>query len=190
MGHEDSVGKLPHIVCVLGAGRWATLGMDQFMNSRMSDGRRIHTDLMPMTIAYHCMAKEGLVARRIAWYASMYTNVFRRIIMRSGHLQNVSTGHDISAESPPTAFTGPTVDTDIVAVVVTVPFYWQPQWRITKPAELWNSMRMEFNVDQVRSMYSAGIKQAQANGLPVTSKPIDAVGTAYTQSVHLNKKEE
>jgi hypothetical protein len=191
----DTVGKLPHIVCVLGSGRWANMALDQFRESRVSDGRRIHTDLIPMTIAYHCMAKEGVVARRIAWYASLYTNVFRRVIMRGGQLHQVSPAHEFSAESGPSAYTGPTAEVEIIAVVVTVPFYWQAQWRITKPAELWRNLKMEFELQKANVPYRGHAlppRPLMVKGHPATSSPIDRP-PAFVQEMQLSidkKKEE
>jgi len=141
-----------------------------------------------MTIAYHCQAREGVVARRVAWYSSLYTNVFRRVIMRGGQLHQVSPAHEIGPESGPSAYTGPTAESEIVSVVVTVPFYWQAQWRITKPAELWRNLKMELHITK------AGFPNVWR---PVSLKEINSVPldkpSALTQEVRLtsiDKKEE
>jgi len=189
----DAVGKLPHIVCVLGAARWANMTLDQMREVRHSDGRRVHCDLMPMTIAYHCQAKEGMVARRIAWYASLYTNVFRRVIMRGGQLHQVSPAHEISAESGPTAYTGPVSDNEIVSVVVTVPFYWQAQWRITRPAELWRSLKMEMEISKAGTpagVRVSSLRKPLVNGRPVECYPLDKKSVAFTQTMLVNDKDK
>lgn len=182
----DAIGRSPHITCVLGAARWANVSLDQFLTHRASDGRRTHMDLLPCTMAYHCQAKEGLVARRIAWNASKYTNVFRRLIMRGGGLHHVAPNHEIGAESGPSVYTGPTSEEEIVSVVVTVPFYWQDGWRITKPAHLWRKLRMTFEVEKSRFIYSAGrtnlIRRPTVKGVPVISAPIEQE-IAFTQVV-------
>jgi hypothetical protein len=132
----SAVEKLPHIVCVLGSGQWSNLGHDQLQKLVMSTGQRTHTDLLPMTMAYHCLAREGLQARRMAWYASFKTNVFRRLLMGTGKFHHVAPGNTISAESSPTAYVGPQGEEEVVSVTVTVPFYWQPVWTIKDPAEI------------------------------------------------------
>lgn len=173
----DAVEKRPHITCVLGAGRWSGIGLDQLQSIRMTDGQRQHTDLMPMTMAYHCQSKEGLVSRRLAFFASQNTNILRRVIMRQGGLHHVGVQHDISAESSLTAFTGPVSELDLVSVVVTVPFYWQPQWRIRDTRlSLFKRIRVDLNMLQSgRQIYSAGraIRPPKVKGVPVTTVPID-----------------
>lgn len=179
----DAVEKKPHITCVFGASKWSTLGIDQFVHQRMmSDGRRKHTDLIPSTMAYHCQAREGLHARRIAFWASYFTNVYRRLIIKGGGLHNVGTGHNIGPESGPTAYTGPLVEDKIVSVVVTIPFYWQPQWLITDPSETFRQVSMSLDVKRPARRFSAGeaalIKGASMYGRPVrpvATKPEDPV---------------
>lgn len=182
----EAIEKTPHITCVLGAAQWANTSLDQFLSSRMSDGQRTHTDLIPATMAYHCQAKLGTAARRVAWNASKYTNVFRRLIMRGGGLHHVAPGHQISAETPPSAFTGPTSETELVSVVVTVPFYWQDGWTITRPAHVWRRVRIDLNVMEGLPLYSAGrsaqVRRPRINGIPVTSTPLDRE-VAFTQTV-------
>jgi len=62
----EAIEKRPHITCVLGSGKFAGLGLDQLQTHRASDGQRTHTDLMPMSITYHCQAKPSEQPRRIA----------------------------------------------------------------------------------------------------------------------------
>lgn len=183
----DSIEKLPHITCVLGSSRWSGLGLDQLQGLRYSDGTRQHTDLMPATMTYHCQAKEGMVARRLAWNASLYTGVLRRLIMRAGGIFQVGTNHDISAETPPTAFTGPKSSDELVAVTVTVPFYWQPQWRIRKASEVWRNMKMSFHINEASPMYSAAranaLRPPMVNGVPVNTRPLDPPSESFVQEV-------
>ena len=140
----SSIEKVPHLVCVAGSGRWSGLGHDQLQKLTMNTGQRTHTDLMPMNMAYHCQARNGTHARRIAWNASFYTNVFRRLLMGRGKFHHVGVGHDISPESPPSAYTGQLAETEVVSVVVNVPFYWQPAWTIKDPAPVLRSFEMTF----------------------------------------------
>ena len=183
----DSIEKLPHITCVLGSSRWSGVGLDQMQFLQFSNGERTHTDLMPASMTYHCQAKEGLVARRIAWNASLYTAALRRLIMRVGGIFQVGSNHDISAESPIAAFTGPKTSDELVAVTVTVPFYWQPQWRIRKASEVWRNMKMAFHVNGVSPMYSAArtnaLRPPMVNGVPVNTRPLDPPVESFVQEV-------
>jgi hypothetical protein len=185
----DAVEKRPHITCVLGSGRFSGLGLDQLQAQRASDGQRTHTDLVPMNMAYYCQAKSGLHARRLAWNSSFYTIVLRRIIMRVGGLFQVGVQHDIGAERTATYIEGPpSVTTDIIEVPVNVPFYWQPQWRIKDPAEVWRRLELTMNVNGVSPMYSAGAAMAlrppMVKGKPVKTAPLpQPPKTAFTQKV-------
>lgn len=151
----DALEKTPHIVCVLGAQRWSGLGLDQLQGINYQDGTRTHTDLIPATVTYHCQAKGGLVARRTAWNASYYTNVYRRVIMRCGEVFQVGVNHDIGPESPPSAYTGPLTSTEVVSVQVTVPFFYQPQWRFTPYGVLFRKMKIMIT-SLIQGIYSAG----------------------------------
>lgn len=182
-----AIEKRPHITCVLGSMKWSNLGLDQMQITNTNTGERTHTDLVPSTATYHCQAKNGTHAKRIAWNASQYTTVFRRIIMRGGGLHNVGTQHALSPEGPITQFTGPTPDSKLVEVQVTIPFYWQPQWRIRRAAEIFNGMELNLNTLEVKSLYSAGramaVRPPMVKGVPVNSTPIDPPGVALTQRV-------
>jgi hypothetical protein len=142
----EAIEKMPHIVCVTGSGQWSNLGLDQMQTTKMLTGQRTHTDLLPMTMAYHCQAREGLHARRMAWNASLYTNVLRRLLMGTNKLHHVAPSSSISAESGPTAYVGPTSEEEIVSVVVTVPFYLQPAWTIKDPSHVLRKFDMAFRV--------------------------------------------
>lgn len=183
----EAIETCPHITCVLGSGQFNGLGLDQLQAQRMSDGQRTHTDLMPMSLTYHCQAREGLVARRIAWNASLHTIMLRRILMRTGGLHHVSVQHTISPEGPLTQFTGPKSENELVEVQVNVPFYWQPQWRISRPSEVWRRMELSMNVNEVKARYSAGraaaIRPPMVKGVPVNTTPITPPETAITQAV-------
>lgn len=183
----EAIESTPHITCVLGAGRFNGLGLDQLQTQRTSDGQRTHTDLVPMSVTYHCQAREGLVARRIAWNSSLYTIMLRRILMRAGGLHHVAVQHTISPEGPLTQFTGPKSESTLVEVQVNVPFYWQPQWRISRPSEVWRRMELSMNVNEVKAHYSAGraakIRPPMVKGVPVNTTPITPPDTALVQKV-------
>jgi len=188
----DTIEKTPHITCVLGSGRWSGLSLDQMQTQRASDGQRTHTDLMPMTMTYHCQAKEGMVARRIAWNASLGTIQLRRILMRIGGLHQVGVQHNISPEGPITQFVGPSSENHLVEVTVNVPFYWQPQWRIRRASEVWRRMELSLNVNEVQGFYSAGrsakLRPPMVKGVPVSTTPMPTPpGTAFVQSVKESK---
>jgi len=179
----EAVEKKPHITCVFGEGEWAVLGIDQLMNQKMmSNGERKHSDLYSATMSFHCQCREGMHARRLAWNASYFTNVYRRVLIKGGGLHQVGMKHRISAESGPTAYTGPLSEEKIVSVVVTIPFYWQPQWLIRDSSYVFRQMSMNLGVSPPAKRFSAGdaaqIKQASMYGkpvVPVQTKPADPV---------------
>jgi hypothetical protein len=142
----ETVEKVPHIVCVLGSAQWSVLGLDQMQKTSMKTGERTHTDLIPMTVAYHCQAKSGMLARRMAWYSAWATVAFRRLIMKQGKIHQVSPQLSIGPETGPTAYTGQLASEEVVSVVVTVPFYWQPQWRIREPAPTLAAVKFDLGV--------------------------------------------
>jgi len=185
----DALEKIPHITCVLGGSQWGNTSLDQLQGLKYSNGQRTHTDLLSCTMSYHCQAKEGLVARRLAWNCSFYTNVFRRILMKVGGIHHVAPSHSTSPESPPSVYTGPLAETELVSVVVTVPFFWQVQWRITKPAELWRAIRVNMTVNKASPMYSAGrlvpLRPPMIKGKVVKTEPIvtEPPEPAFTQVV-------
>jgi len=190
----DAVEKKPHITCVFGEGQWAVLGIDQLMNQKMmTTGERKHSDLISSTISYHCQAREGTFARRIAWNASYFTNVFRRVIIKGGGLHQVGMKHVITPESGPTVYTGPLSEEKIVSVVVTIPFYWQSQWLIRDPAHLFRQWKMTLSVSKPAKRFSTGeavrIKQASIYGRPVKPIPTKPEEPSFHQVVMDSKFE-
>ena len=189
----SSVEKRPHITCVLGTARFSGLGLDQLQNQRASDGQRIHTDLVPMTMGYYCQAKSGLHARRLAWNSSFNTIILRRIIMRVGGLFQVGVQHEIGSERIPQMIEGPpSVETEIIEVPVIVPFYWQPQWSIKGASEVWRKMVMTMNVNKSSPEYSAGrameLRPPMVRGVPVKTKPMpEPPETSFVQRVEESK---
>jgi hypothetical protein len=183
----EAIEKRPHITCVLGTGQFTGLGLDQLQAQRASDGRRTHTDLMSMNMTYHCQAKEGVHARRMAWNASQWTIALRRIIMRVGGLHDVGVKHHLSPEGSITQFTGPKVENELVEVIVNVPFYWQPQWRISRPSTVWRRMELTLRVNEHRPIYSAGrtakLRPPMVKGVPVDTVPLEPPQTAIIQKV-------
>lgn len=172
----DAVEKKPHITCVYGESQWGVLGIDQLVHQKMmTTGERKHTDLVSSTMSYHCQAREGVLSRRIAWNASYFTNVFRRVLIKGGRLHQVGMKHTISPETGPTVYTGPLAEEKIVSVVVTIPFYWQPQWLIREPAETFRRWKMTMSVSKPAKRFSTGevvrIKRATIYGRPVQPVP-------------------
>lgn len=163
----DVLEKTPHITVVIGASQWANLGFDQLQTRKMAQESRTHTDLVASTVSFHCQGKEGNHCRRIAWYVSQYINIFRRMLMRQGKLHHVGPNHQISAETGPTAYLGKLTTEELVSVVVTVPFYWQPQWRIIEPRELLQKMETTLKVRKHVS------RPFQVKGRPAHSIPMD-----------------
>jgi hypothetical protein len=185
----EALEKKPHIICVLGDLQWGGIGLDQLQFQKMMrKPSRTHTDLVSMTIAYHCQARDGLHAHRLAWWSSYFTNVYRRLIMRKGHLHQVDVKHRVTGESGATAYTGPIPNPEIVSSIVTVPFYWQPQWRIKDISEtMFRGVRFTMNVTAPDVLYSAGrvgkLRQPTMYGRPVVSLPISPKPSTFQQVV-------
>lgn len=163
----ESLEKTPHITVVIGASQWGQLGFDQLQKRLMAKEWRTHTDLIASTVSYHCQGKEGVHCRRVAWYASQYTNVFRRMILRQGGLHQLGTNHSISAETGPTAYLGKLATEELVSVVVTIPFYWQPQWFIKEPRLLLEKVQSTLRVRGYRA------RPFNVKGRPAHTIPMD-----------------
>lgn len=163
----EALEKTPHLTVVVGSSQWGNLGFDQMQRRKMTKEERVHTDLVSSTVSYHCQGKEGNHCRRLAWYASQYTNIFRRMLMRQGKLHHVAPNHQISAESGPTAYLGKLASEELVSVVVTIPFYWQPQWQIIEPRELLKKMETTLKVRGFR------VRPFKLKGRPAHSIPMD-----------------
>lgn len=159
--------KTPHITVIIGASQWAQLGLDQMQRRKMNVEERVHTDLVSSTVSYHCQGKEGVHCRRMAWYASQYTTMFRRMIMRQGKIHQVGMNHTITAESGPTAYLGKLAGEELVSVVVTVPFFWQPQWLIREPREVLQEIRTSLKVRPFR------VRPFSVKGQPAYTIPMD-----------------
>jgi hypothetical protein len=167
----EALQKTPHVTTIIGASQWGNLGHDQLQRRAMAREERTHTDLVSSTITLHCQGKEGTHCRRIAWYSSHYITIFRRMIMRQGGLHQVGTNHQISAESGPTAFLGKLTTEELVSVVVTVPFYWQPQWFIQEPRALLERIETTLQVRRYK------LRPFAVKGRPAYSIPIDEFGS-------------
>jgi len=173
----SAIEKLPHIVCILGKSQWGNISLDQHQHTTFSTGERKHTDLVSSTMAYHCMSKSGNFARVMAWNASFYTNVFHRIMCKIDGIHKVAQNHGISEESPASAYVGPLAVDELIGVVVTVPFFWQPQWIIRSlDTQVWRKLELTLKVNKAQSMYSAGrlnqVRPPRVRGRVVTSQPL------------------
>lgn len=182
----EAVEKRPHITCVLGSSRFTGLGLDQLQTQRTSDGERTHTDLVPAVMGYHCQAKKGMHARRIAWNAALATVQLKRILMRVGGLFHVDSKVSVGPEGSITQYAGPSVESPLIEVVANVPFYWQPQWRIRKPSEVWRRLEFTLRVNEARPIFNVSrqVRLPMLNGTPVDTRPIEPPRTAFTQVVY------
>lgn len=159
--------KTPHVTVIVGASQWAQLGLDQMQTRKVEKEERVHSDLVSSTVSFHCQGKEGTHCRRVAWYTSQYTTMFRRMIMRQCKLHHVGMNHSISAETGPTAYLGKLANEELVSVVVTVPFYWQPMWLIREPRPLLQKIETTLQVHGWRA------RPFNVKGRPAHSIPMD-----------------
>lgn len=182
----EAVEKKPHITCVLGNAQFTGVGLDQLQAQRASDGQRTHTDLVPMNMGYHCQAKSGMHARRMAWNAALSTVQLKRVLMRVGGLFHVDSRIQVGPEGSITQYAGPSVESPLIESIANVPFYWQPQWRISKSSDVWRRMELTLRVNEAGSIYRASeqIRLPMLRGTPVESRPIETPRTAFTQVVY------
>jgi hypothetical protein len=179
----EAIEKTPHITVVIGPGQMHGLSMDQHVFTDSHTGTREHTDLASASVAFHCQARNGLMARRMAWNAGFYTNALRRMVMRQDGIHHVNPGWNMSGETPPTAYTGPLSKEELVAVVVTVSFYWQPHWTIK---ECVSTLLDSFAV--TLSVRDRDLSVIRVNGVPlknITLVDIDAAVPELVQQVEV-----
>lgn len=138
----EALEKRPHITCVFGGYSFSGMGFDQMQDISVSQGIRTHTDLVSSSVTFHVAAKNGMNSRRIAYNAAHYTNILKKLIIKAGGLFMVGPRINVTPEGPPSQYQGQTVDPDLIESRVTVPFYWQPQWRITDPGKVWSFLEL------------------------------------------------
>ncbi len=180
----ETLNKRPHIVVVPGSLSWGNLSLDQLKKRSSATGAKTHTDLISQTMAYHCQAKEGNLASNLAWYSSFYTVVFRNMIQKHGKLHYIQPSPSISAESGPTAFTGPLVTDEIVSVVTHFPIFWQPQWRVTSPAPIARQIGFNLGVRQPTVPTNFGGK-AIYRSIPIEDYAEAPIGLTQSMNIDL-----
>lgn len=147
--NQEVLEKRPAIIVSRGPMQWGNLAMDQFAgplqqkdprtgittftpNLNTYDGAKRYTDLNSSTMTYTVLSREGLEAQRIAGFCAYATRVLKKSLMRAG-LHKVGDDIQVGAESNPGSIVQPD-STEIIAVPVQVPFYFQVTYTIT-PAD-------------------------------------------------------
>ena len=127
---RDRIEQRPALVTMRGPAQFANMSLDQLRNVNAQTGARDHTDLIPCTMSINCIAKQGLEAQRIGWIVMRHIRIFKRLLQRN-NMHKVGDEVSISAETPPGALVSPESDSETVMVVVSSPFFFQWNERIT-----------------------------------------------------------
>jgi hypothetical protein len=147
--NKEVVEKRPAIIVARGPMQWGNLAMDQFAGPLMTrdphtgqriftpnhntyDGAKRYTDLNSSTMTYTVLSREGLEAQRIAGFCAYATRVLKKTLMKAG-LHKVGDDIQVGSESSPGSIVQPD-STEIIAVAVHIPFYFQVTYTIT-PAD-------------------------------------------------------
>lgn len=161
--NKEVVEKRPAIIVSRGPMQWGNLTMDQFSgpllgrdpitgqrtfvpNLNPYTGSKRYTDLNSSTITYNVLSREGLEAQRIAGICAYATRTLKKPLMRTG-IHRVGEDITIGPESAPGSIVQPDT-TEIVAVAVQVPFYFQVTYTISpKDKLLLKQVDMALNSD-------------------------------------------
>lgn len=148
---KEVVEKRPAIIVSRGPMQWGNLSMDQFAgpllvrdprtgvrtytpNINTFNGAKRYTDLNSSTMTYTILSKEGLEAQRIAGFCAYATRTLKKSLMKAG-LHKVGDNIQVGSESAPGSIVQPD-STEIVAIPVYVPFYFQVTYTITPEDKL------------------------------------------------------
>jgi hypothetical protein len=125
---NEVVDKRPAIVVIRGPASWSNISMNQFKSFDFNTGTTTHTDLIAASVAYQCMAIEGLEAQRLAWISSYATRTLKRNLLRAG-LHRVGENIEMGAETDASGLLGDP-GSEISLVPVVVPFFFQDTYSI------------------------------------------------------------
>jgi hypothetical protein len=120
----DTIEHRPAVVTIRGAAQFANMTLDQLRSVDRKTGTRVHTDLIPCTMTLNCLSKQGLEAQRIGWIVMRHIRTFKRLLQRH-FIHKVGDEVSIGPETPPGVLVTPEVDSELVNVVVSSPFFFQ-----------------------------------------------------------------
>jgi len=188
----EQISAKPYICVVLGPYRFSgTGGIDLLQSQNMATGERKHTDLMPGTVSYHCTASSGAHAGRMAGDAARRTVQLKRLLTRIGGLFKIGLPQ-ITGETEPGYLTGPLASDEVVAVVATIPIFWQEQWLISRNGlSVLQRIATTMGLYEAHAKVSAGrvarVRAPSIRGRVVQTAPLgtplDPPGVAYQQVV-------
>jgi hypothetical protein len=121
---RERIEQRPAIIAMRGPAQFANLSLDQLQTLDAQTGKRRHTDLLSLTMALNCVAKEGIEAQRIGWIVMSNIRRFKRLLQRNG-LHSVGEQLSMGPESPPGSMITPEPDTEMVLVTVQSPVFFQ-----------------------------------------------------------------
>lgn len=192
--NKEVVQKRPAIIVSRGPMQWGNLAMDQFAgpllktdpvtgqriltpNLNTMDGAKRYTDLNSSTITYTVLSKEGIEAQRIAGFCAYSTRVLKKTLMRAG-LHKVGDDIQVGAESSPGSIVQPD-STEIIAVSVHVPFYFQVTYTIT-PAD-------KLLLKQVDMALSSSTGYPAPGAVPIREPGINGKVIGYDKTLVLSQ---
>jgi len=124
----ESVGRVPHIVSIRGPVQSADLVMDHSQQQSMDGQQRTHRDMLPGSLTLNCIARDGVVAQRIAYIAYWFVKRFRRILLKHPLIHETGRQMMISGETSPGSLVAGDAEPGPIMVSVTVPFWVNEAW--------------------------------------------------------------
>ena len=98
--NEDLLEKRPAIVTIRGPGQWAVVGMGQHQNTDLVTGKKTLFDLLPFSVTFACLSREGVEAQRLAWFLFTKLPLFKGALQRSiPGLQNIDQHMTLGTET-------------------------------------------------------------------------------------------
>ena len=113
---------------------WQGMTLDQRqVGPEPATGERQHADMVSGSMLLHCIAKDGVVANRVASLVIFAITKFRRELTRLGNFHQVLPGLTASQEQPATSAMVDSGDSDFdfVEVLVQSPLHMRDEWLIS-----------------------------------------------------------
>ena len=113
---------------------WQGIALDQRqVGPEPATGDRQHADMVSGSMILHCLAKDGVMANRVASLTIFAINKFRRDLTRLGNFHQVLPGLRASQEQPASSglVDSGDADFDFVEVQVVSPLHMRDEWLIS-----------------------------------------------------------
>jgi len=169
----EEVARVPHIVTIRAPAQSADLALDHRVGGTAQDRR--HMDLITTTITMNCIAREGLVAQRVAYLCYWGLKRYRRVLMRGTHIHETGKQLMVSGETPPGSLVSGDADPGPVMVSVTSPTYLRESWSITENIDeypILKSIQATLNVIRDEDVVPQGPASEECGGDVEFSPPM------------------